>query len=286
MKGLNDAGYAHPSPVQWSTLPLANIGVDLVVQAKSGTGKTLVFVLSTLNMIKLDLNTVQVILITPTREIAVQGARALLDVAKEYEDLKVHTFIGGMSVSDDIVKCKKCHVAVGTPGRLRQLMESGHIKMEAVRLFVLDEADKLMEDSFKPDLTWIFNKLPKHKQVIALSATYPEALEVLVSKFMSNPKLVKLSPQSNVLLGVSQFSIGSEADPRPSAELDKKFKILLEILNKISFSQCLIFSNFSVRAEAICDKLEANGWPVEFLAGTMDQRDRIKSLNSLKGFNW
>ena len=282
---MNDAGYTHPSPVQWSTLPLANIGVDLVIQAKSGTGKTLVFVLSTLNMINLDLNTVQVILITPTREIAVQGARALLDVAKEYEELKVHTFIGGMSVSDDIIKCKKCHVAVGTPGRLRQLMEAGHIKMEAVRLFVLDEADKLMEDSFKPDLTWIFNKLPKHKQVIALSATYPEALETMVSKFMSNPKLVKLSPKSNVLLGVSQFVIGSEADPRPNVELDKKFKILLEILNKISFSQCLIFSNFSIRAEAICDKLEANGWPVEFLAGTMDQRDRIKSLNSLKAFN-
>ena len=91
---MSSAGYAKPSPVQWTALPLANIGVDLVVQAKSGTGKTLVFVLSALNMVKVDLNTVQVILITPTREIAVQGARALLDVAKEYQDLKVHTFIG------------------------------------------------------------------------------------------------------------------------------------------------------------------------------------------------
>ena len=79
---------------------------------------------------------------------------------------KIDFISGGMSVSDDVIKCKKCHVAVGTPGRIRHLIESGNIKMSAVRLFVLDEADKLMEDSFKPDLTWIFNKLPKHKQVI------------------------------------------------------------------------------------------------------------------------
>ena len=91
---MSSAGFVNPSPVQWTALPLANLGVDLVVQAKSGTGKTLVFVLSALNMVKVDLNTVQVILITPTREIAVQGARALLDVAKEYQDLRVHTFIG------------------------------------------------------------------------------------------------------------------------------------------------------------------------------------------------
>ena len=106
----------------------------------------------------------------------------------------------------------------------------------------------------------------------------------MVSKFMSEPQIVKLSPKSNVLLGVSQFCIESKIDPKIQ-EMDQKFKILLEILNKISFSQCLIFSNYSIRAESICEKLEANGWPVEFLAGIMDQRDRIKSLNSLKAFS-
>ena len=95
-RGLIAAGYVHPSPVQWKALPSANLGVDLVVQAKSGTGKTLVFVISALNMVKMEVNAVQVILIAPTREIAVQGARAILDVAKgaQMDDLKVHTFIG------------------------------------------------------------------------------------------------------------------------------------------------------------------------------------------------
>ena len=118
-KGLSNAGYVNPSPVQWKSLPLANLGLDLVIQAKSGTGKTLVFVISALKMIKLDLGCVQVLMIAPTREIAVQGARAILDVAKGagMDELKVHTFIGGMSLTDDIVKAKKCHIAVGTPGK-------------------------------------------------------------------------------------------------------------------------------------------------------------------------
>ena len=85
-------------------------------------------------------------------------------------------------------------------------MESKHIKPESVRLFALDEADKLMEIAFKPDLTWIFNQLPSHKQVIALSATYPKDLDTIVAKFMSNPQHVRLNPnQSNVLIGVTQF---------------------------------------------------------------------------------
>ena len=94
--GLNAAKYVSPSPVQWQSLPLVNLGMDLVIQAKSGTGKTLVFVVGALNMVKLDSNSVQVIMIAPTREIAVQGARAVLDVAKgaKMDELKVHTFIG------------------------------------------------------------------------------------------------------------------------------------------------------------------------------------------------
>jgi len=252
-QGLNAAKYVSPSPVQWQSLPLVNLGMDLVIQAKSGTGKTLVFVVGALNMVKLDSNSVQVIMIAPTREIAVQGARAVLDVAKgaKMDELKVHTFIGGMSTTDDMVKAKKCHIAVGTPGRIRALISGKSIDPKAVRLFVLDEADKLMESAFKSDLTWIFNQLPNHKQVIALSATYPKELQNMVLKFMKTPEHVLVNPNSNVLVGVSQFWISCPSSHLPNVQSDIKFKILLEILNKVSFSQCLIFSNYSVRAEAI-----------------------------------
>lgn len=202
-----------------------------------------------------------------------------------YIFFQVHTFIGGMSLTDDMVKAKRCQIAVGTPGRLRDLIKSKHIKSDSVRLFVLDEADKLMEPSFKADLTFIFNSFPDSKQIIALSATYPTDLEAILAKFMSKPQHIRLNPKSQVLVGVTQFALKSPNHPLNHMEFDLKFKILLEIMNKISFSQCLIFSNYSVRAESICEKLEANGWPVLFLAGTMDQRDRLRALNSLKQFS-
>ena len=90
-----------------------------------------------------------------------------------------------MSLSDDMIKSKRCHIAVGTPGRIKALINSKHIQTKSVRLFVLDEADKLMEPSFKQDLTWIFNQLPSHKQVIALSATYPEDLKGTHSPYLA-----------------------------------------------------------------------------------------------------
>ncbi len=110
--------------------------------------------------------------------------------------------------------------------------------------------------------------------MIALSATYPGELEQLVSKFMSNPQHVRLNPKSQVLVGVSQFAMLSPSHPQPHVEADLKYKILLQILNSTTFSQCLIFSNYAIRAESICEKLEANGWPVLYLAGTMHQQDR------------
>ena len=190
-----------------------------------------------------------------------------------------------MSLTDDMVKAKRCHIAVGTPGRIRALINAKNIDAKSTRLFVLDEADKLMESAFRSDLTWIFNQLPAHKQVIALSATYPKELENMVMKFMTNSEHVQVNPESNVLLGVSQFWLSCPSSHLPNVQSDIKFKLLLEILNKVSFSQCLIFSNYSVRAESICEKLEANGWPVMFLAGIMDQRDRLRALQSLKQFS-
>ena len=112
------SGFVHPSPIQWSALPLATkVGLDLVVQSKSGTGKTLVYVVTALNMINTDNNAVQALVLAPTREIAVQGARVALDVAGAcMPELKVHTFIGGLAIADDQVKLKRCHLAIGTPG--------------------------------------------------------------------------------------------------------------------------------------------------------------------------
>ena len=286
LTGLAGAGFLRPSPVQWSALPLAKIGVDLIVQSKSGTGKTLVYVVTALNMIDTSVNAVQAVILTPTREIAVQGARASLDIAAvSMPDLKVSTLIGGMSVSDDTVKLKRCHMVVGTPGRVRQLMEEKYLKSEAVRFFALDEADKMIESSFKNDVTWIYNSLPQVKQVIALSATYPESLANTLTSFMRSPKHVRLDADSQVLLGLDQYVLRTRYHPKPQYQLDVKFGALLGVLNSVTFSQCLIFTNYSLSAQNICERLNGNGWPAIYIAATLqNQYERLKALNSLRAF--
>ena len=284
--GLASAGFLRPSPVQWAALPLAKIGVDLIVQSKSGTGKTLVYVVTALNMIDTSVSAVQAVILTPTREIAVQGARISLDIAAaSMPDFKAATLIGGMSVVDDATKLKRCHMIVGTPGRVRQLIDEKYFKTEAVRFFALDEADKMLESSFKNDVTWIYNQLPEVKQVMALSATYPDSLANSLTSLMRHPQHVRLDTASQVLIGLDQYVLHTTFHPKPKYQLDIKFSALLDVLNSLTFSQCLIFTNYSLSAQSICERLNGNGWPAIYIAATLqNQYERLQALNSLRQF--
>eukprot|EP00095_Tigriopus_kingsejongensis_P012061 maker-scaffold60_size442463-snap-gene-0.19 protein:Tk12061 transcript:maker-scaffold60_size442463-snap-gene-0.19-mRNA-1 annotation:"hypothetical protein DAPPUDRAFT_190766" len=282
--GLSNAGFLRPSPVQWQALPVAHLGLDLVVQAKSGTGKTLVFVLTALEKVDLSLKSVQTLVLAPTREIAVQGARVALEVGAGLPGLKVNAFIGGTSLQDDVTKLKKCHMAVGSPGRIKQLIMEKYLKTDHVGLLVLDEADKLMSADFQSDLRWIFQRLPARPQVMALSATYPQDLEALVETFMHNPHHVRLGQEDQVLTGLSQFVYLVRAHPQVEKQTRHKMKALLDLLATVSFNQCLVFSNYSVRAEAMCRQATAQGWPALFIAATQDQAERLQAINSLKQF--
>lgn len=286
LSGLVSAGFLRPSPIQWAALPLSKIGLDLIVQSKSGTGKTLVYVVTALNMIDTSVNAIQAVILTPTREIAVQGARISLDIAAvSMPDLKVSTLIGGMSVKDDTIKLKRCHMIVGTPGRVRQLIEEKYLKTDAVRFFALDEADKMLESSFKNDVTMIYNNLPEIKQVMALSATYPESLANSLTSLMRTPKHVRLDTSSQVLIGLDQYVLHTNYHPKPKYQLDIKFGVLLDVLNSVTFSQCLIFTNYSLSAQSICERLNGNGWPAIFIAATLqNQYERLQALNSLRQF--
>ncbi|CAB4054937.1 DDX20 [Lepeophtheirus salmonis] len=183
LEGLKVNGYQVPSPIQVSALPYTLAGLDVLVQSKSGTGKTLVYVLSALSSIDVESNELQGLLIAPTREIAVQGAQTMLEIGGHLSKLKASTFIGGMSVEEDKLKLKKCHMAFGSPGRVKQLIEEGVMNVSQLKVFILDEADKLCEKSFKEDLSWIMRTLPEIHQTLALSATFPNSLEnTLISK--------------------------------------------------------------------------------------------------------
>ncbi|ROT84732.1 DNA-3-methyladenine glycosylase [Penaeus vannamei] len=146
LEGLKKSGFIRPSPIQLAAIPLGRCGLDLVVQAKSGTGKTCVFTVVALEMLSVTASTTQVLVIAPTREIAVQITQVINSIGIGTPGLRAYAFIGGIALSQDKAKLSCCHIAVGTPGRLAQLVELGLLKLDNVRLLVLDEADQLLTD--------------------------------------------------------------------------------------------------------------------------------------------
>ncbi|KAB7495036.1 putative ATP-dependent RNA helicase DDX20 [Armadillidium nasatum] len=281
LKGLHSCGYIRPSPIQLSAIPLGRCGLDLIVQAKSGTGKTCVFTVVALEMISVKALTTQVLIVAPTREIAVQIGQVINSVGSYFPQLKAYTFIGGINILEDKVKLSCCHIAIGTPGRLNQLVSLGHLNLNNIRLLVLDEADQLLTGQFKNSILELIKTSPLNKQILALSATYPKEVTDFLDKFMRSPSHVRLGKESLGLIGVKQFVRLLPNHPQSFTKHKFKFQELLSVLSMVSFNQCLVFSNSQLRAESICNQLKSAGWPAAFLTGGQMQKDRLQSFFDL-----
>ncbi|PAA81631.1 hypothetical protein BOX15_Mlig020686g1 [Macrostomum lignano] len=294
LAGLSEAGYRTPSPIQLKAIPLGRCGLDLVVQSKAGTGKTCVFAVLALESLAPDFANnhrqgevvagVRVLALSPTREVALQSRRAIETIGQRLAGLRCGLFIGGLGagVKEAEAEAAACQVAVGTPGRVRQLIEAGCLKTDRVRMLVLDEADALLNESFQQDINCIYWKLPQNKQVLALSATYPDSMAQQLSMYMRDPTLVRLS--GGQLLGVRLYWRSVPDSHLPNLVLERKARILGDLLAQVQFGQCLVFSNYQERARELCQRLEAAGWPVAYLAGRLQQSERIGAYDRLRDF--
>ncbi|KAM4738008.1 putative ATP-dependent RNA helicase DDX20 [Anableps anableps] len=285
LDGLSSAGFQKPSPIQLKAIPLGRCGLDLIVQAKSGTGKTCVFVTIALDSLILENPSTQVLVLAPTREIAVQIHSVVMAIGCAMEGLECHVFIGGRPVSQDKAHLKKCHIAVGSPGRIKQLIELGMLSTASVRLFVLDEADKLLEEgSFQEQINWIFSSLPVNKQMLALSATYPESLAQHLTRYMNEPTFVRLNPSDMGLKGLKQYYKLVQSHPLPHKVFEEKVQHLLELFSKIPFNQALVFSNLHTRAQHLADILSSKGLPAVCISGGLSQDQRLEAMSKLKQY--
>lgn len=285
LNGLTECGFVRPSPIQVEAIPLAKCGIDLVCQAKSGTGKTCVLAVCCLETIDVKYNKVQALILAPTREIAHQIHGVVTSIGQFIEGLQCHLFIGGINVATDLENLKNCHVAIGTPGRVKSLLESGNLSPTTIRLFILDEADKLLEKgSFEEQINWIYSTLPIDKQMLALSATYPKSLGDNLDFYMKNPMHVKINPNDVSLFGVVQFVHHVKHHSLPNKLFEEKLKVLMEILKKLPFQQCMVFSNYHSRAEHLSKVLIKQGWPSTHIAGSQLQKDRLDAIDQLKSF--
>ncbi|XP_034063383.1 probable ATP-dependent RNA helicase DDX20 [Gymnodraco acuticeps] len=285
LEGLSSAGFQKPSPIQLKAIPLGRCGLDLIVQAKSGTGKTCVFCTIALDSLVLENPATQVLVLAPTREIAVQIHSVVMAIGCAVEGLECHVFIGGRPVSQDKTNLKKCHIAVGSPGRIKQLIELEMLSTASIRLFVLDEADKLLEEgSFQEQINWIFSSLPVNKQMLALSATYPESLAQHLTRYMREPTFVRLNPSDLGLKGLKQYYKLVQSHPLPHMVFQEKVQHLLELFSKIPFNQALVFSNLHTRAQHLADILSSKGLPAVCISGGLTQDQRLEAMSKLKQY--
>lgn len=198
--------------------------------------------------------------------------------------LMVNSFIGGFPEQNDKIHAANCQIAVGAPGRIKSLIKKKILNVNSVKLFVLDEADKLMEKSFENDVNEIYRSLPLKKQIIATSATYPNNLEEFLKKYMQSPTYVGSENENQLLLGLKHFI--REVKPFYNVAQEIKFKNeeLLNLLSNISFTQCIIFSNYQTRAENISITLNRNGWDSIFISSAQSQTKRLEAIEKLKNF--
>eukprot|EP00890_Picochlorum_soloecismus_P001123 jgi/Picsp_1/2010/NSC_05476-R1_probable atp-dependent rna helicase ddx20 len=296
VRELNAAGYRRPSPVQEKAIPLARLGADIVIQAKAGTGKTLVFAVAAAEAIDPRASIPQVLVVAPTREIALQAADVALDVSGS-SGFSVVTCIGGLPTADDERLLRRgCHLVVGTPGRLQSLIERKSLVTGSIKMLVLDEADRLMEQSFYPSIQSIVGALPRKKQILALSATFTEATLKRTKRMMRETMYeIFVSNRETSLLGVDHYcaQVGEMGNdemalhPRQTyigEDSYTKMNALLSIIGRVPFRQCIVFCGSKQECEEIVAVVGNEGYAAGALSSDMDQIRRIKVMNDLRSF--
>ena len=282
LQGLLAAGFERPSPVQLQAIPLGRFGVDVIAQAKSGTGKTVVFSVIALDSVVLSNANTQVLIVAPTREVANQIEGVVQTIGKRMDGLRCGCFIGGTSTILDKKRIKGCQIAVGTPGRLQALIENGSLKTEALRTVIIDEADKLLDEKFESQLRQLLESLPQRKQILAFSATFEDRLLQEMQRFMRNPKIVDLCVGDVKLKGVTQYYCRNHSNQNLYGRHIKKSEILKDVLEGVSFNQCLVFCNDHLRGTKLVESLSAVGWPCGLMSGSQSQAERNKVMESFR----
>ena len=285
LRGLLESGFERPSPIQLQAIPVGLFGTDLIAQAKSGTGKTCVFAVVVLESVRAERPVPQAVVLAPTREIAVQIGHVFSAIGSHCAGLALEVLIGGMAIQRDRERVRCCNVVVGTPGRVCALLAEGSLSGEAIRMLVLDEADKLMDDIFLPDLGYIVGALPQRKQILALSATYTSEQRDLLTGWMRDPTMVLLDADSVSLRGVAQrYKVVAPLGQATGqyALFEGKATALLQLLGMTAFHQCLVFLNGRARAHDLVATLNHHGYPAAFIGGDLPQQQRNAAMASMR----
>lgn len=280
LRAIVDCGFEHPSAVQHECIPQAILGTDVICQAKSGMGKTAVFVLSVLQQLDPSPAPGSVIVICHARELAFQICNEFDRFKKYLPNIKSAVFYGGIPIANnkETLKTEQPHIIIGTPGRMYQLAQDGSIPMKNVKHFVLDECDRVLESlDMRKDVQMTFRLTPHDKQVMMFSATLPEETRALCKKFMHNPLEIYINEGAKLTLhGLQQYYVSL-------AENEKNRK-LVDLLDSLEFNQLVIFVKSVARANELNKLLGECNFPSITIHSGMKQEDRIDRYKKFKDF--
>ncbi len=275
IKVLDEVGYETPSAIQEQCIPHLLNGHDVIGQAQTGTGKTAAFSLPLIDRIDINTNQVQLLVLAPTRELAIQVSEAIQTYARHLKGLHVLPIYGGQSYDIQLRPLKRgVHVVVGTPGRVMDHIKKGTLKLNSLKALVLDEADEMLRMGFIDDVKWVMEKLPKERQIALFSATMPDVIRRVAEKFLNDPKIVKIKTKTATAQTISQsYWLVSGVN---------KLDALTRILEVESFDALLIFVRTKTATVDLAEKLSARGFSAEAINGDIVQNQRERTIQQLK----
>ncbi len=275
MSAVKKAGYESPSPIQAAIIPVVMAGRDVIGQAQTGTGKTAAFALPVLSNIDLRQKNPQVMVLAPTRELAIQVAEAFQTYASGLKGFHVLPIYGGTDFRGQLRQLQRgVHVVVGTPGRVMDHMRRGTLDLSGLKTLVLDEADEMLRMGFIDDVEWILEQTPDQRQIALFSATMPDVIRKIAKKHLRNPEQVTIKQKTSTATNIRQrYMIASGRN---------KLDALTRILESEPYDGVIIFSRTKTMTVELADRLRARGYAATAINGEIPQAKREKTINALK----
>jgi len=275
LKAVVDLGYETPTPIQEQCIPHLMEGKDLLGQAQTGTGKTAAFALPLLSGIDLKQRDPQILVLAPTRELALQVAEAFQSYAHGMKGFHVLPLYGGTGMSTQLRQLKRgAHVIVGTPGRVMDHLRRGTLSLKGLKTLVLDEADEMLNMGFVDDIEWIFEQTPENRHVALFSATMPKSIRNVARKYLKDPVEIKVACKTETVTTIEQL----HCVVTPFHKMDA----LTRVLEVETLDAMIVFVRTKTATVEVAEKLEAHGFSAEALHGDMNQTMRERTVGRLK----
>ncbi|KAH9537028.1 hypothetical protein CY35_16G030800 [Sphagnum magellanicum] len=273
LMGIYEKGFERPSPIQEESIPIALTGSDIIARAKNGTGKTAAFSIPAIEKIDSNKNFIQVLLLVPTRELALQTSQVCKELAKHL-NIQIMVSTGGTSLRDDIMRLyQPVHMLVGTPGRILDLVNKGVCTLHECTMLVMDEADKLLSPEFQPLVEQLISYLPKNRQILLYSATFPVTVKSFKDRFLRKPYVINLMDELT-LKGITQYYA--------FVEERQKVHCLNTLFSKLQINQSIIFCNSVNRVELLAKKITELGYSCFYIHAKMLQSHRNRVFHDFR----